>query len=78
MFLRGGGRNAPVDGGGMIGFGTGLIVGAFVDRSIGAGGDGGFRDLEDGLFESSGGLGGSRESVLRGGRSGRASSEIEG
>jgi hypothetical protein len=78
VFLRVSGRNAPAEGGGMIGFGTGLIVGAFVDRSIRAGGDGAFRDLEDGHFESSGGLGGGRESVLRGGRPGRASSEIEG
>lgn len=62
----------------MIGFGTGLIVGPFIDRSVGAGGDGAFRDLEDGLFESSGGLGGGKESVFRGGRPGRASSEIEG
>jgi hypothetical protein len=78
VFLRGGGKNAFVVEGGIIGFGTCLIVGGFFDRSIGAGGDVGLRDVDEGRLESSGGLGGGMESVLRGGRPGRASSTIGG
>ena len=72
MFLRGGGGNAP-EGAGIIGPGTCLIVLGFVDRSIGAGGDGCFVGFEDGHFESSCGLSGGCESVRRGGRPGRIS-----
>lgn len=78
MLLRGGCRSAAVEVGGMIGTGTDLIVGGFVDRSIGAGGDACFLGLEDDRLESSEGLGGGRASVRLGGRPGRASSRIGG
>lgn len=61
VFLRGGGRNAPVDGGRIIGGGTCLMVGGFVERSMGAGGDGGFLDREAGRLDPSEGLGGGTE-----------------
>lgn len=61
VFLRGGGRNAPADGGRTIGGGTCLIVDGFVERSRGAGGDGGFLDREAGRLDPSDGLGGGTE-----------------
>jgi hypothetical protein len=76
VFLRGGGRNAPVEGGKTTGAGICAGFEGFVDLFMGAGGDGCF-DLDGGRLESSEGLGGGSESVLRGGKPGRLSSMIE-